>query len=269
MKTCPKCGFENPEPNTSCVNCGATFRADPPPEVDNPNVSALLKEIEGLRQQLQGKDEELAALRQTLDSKDKELAGVQLQLTTATKELEDLQNKTQPTHGSVDPGVMSSEVNGKSADPAGTTKVVSQDMSGQSADPPGTTKDPHALVKNLEEKFEDEVEVIRDRLHIGGHAVSAVAIESYPLKKPEFHLEMKTSDKSLDLSTTAFHIRATLERTAEAIELLVQPGATVNVRMSDKQKWQRLTGGTRKAAAEGLILFDPTAAATARIGQAT
>jgi DNA repair exonuclease SbcCD ATPase subunit len=195
MKTCPKCGFENPEPNTSCVECGATFRADLQLEVDNPEVLALQKEIEGLRQELQGKDEELAGLQQTLDSKDKELAGVQLRLTTATKELEDLHNKTQPTQ--------------------------------------------------------------------------AVAIESYPLKKPEFHLEMKTSDKSLDLSTTAFHIRATLERTAEAIELLVQPGATVNVRMSDKQKWQRLTGGTRKTAAEGLILFDPTAAATARIGQST
>ena len=81
----------------------------------------------------------------------------------------------------------------------------------------------------------------------------------------EFHLEMKAGDQALDLLSTAFRIRATLERKGESIEILVQPGATVKVRMSEKQKWERFTGGSRMTAADGLILFDPSGAMNARL----
>jgi hypothetical protein len=122
-----------------------------------------------------------------------------------------------------------------------------------------------SLIGEVEGKIEDKIHGTKVHDSTQAKLGPGLLIDSYPLKKPKFHILMDDTKQSIDLSATEFHIHATLERTSAGIELVVQAGATVNVRLSEKQKWQRHTGGNRVATVAGMILFDPVGAMNARL----
>lgn len=91
-----------------------------------------------------------------------------------------------------------------------------------------------------------------------------LSLESFPEKKPNFHIAIDNTKQSIDLSSTLFRIRATIEHLDDALDVVVQKDATLNIRLSANQKWQRYTGGSRIKAVPGMILFDPKGTMNAR-----
>jgi uncharacterized Zn finger protein (UPF0148 family) len=90
-------------------------------------------------------------------------------------------------------------------------------------------------------------------------------IESYPIPNPAFGMTFDDHHNSLDLSTTGFRIRASLERNADgSVGLVIHPGATINIKTPARKQWQRLDGGARLSTEVGMILFDPKGAVNAR-----
>jgi hypothetical protein len=82
-------------------------------------------------------------------------------------------------------------------------------------------------------------------------------IEADPIKSSKLRLAFPPSKDSLDLSNTAFGIRASLDRDPDgAIFLVVHNGATLNIRFEGKKKWTQYSGGKRIKAEIGMILFD-------------
>ena len=122
------------------------------------------------------------------------------------------------------------------------------------------------MMGEIEEKIEDTIHGAKAQDSTQAKPGPGLLIDSYPLKKQKFHISMDDTKQSIDLSATEFHIRATLERTSTGIELVVQNGATLNVKLSEKQKWRRYTAGSRVTTASGMILFDPAGAMNARLG---
>jgi hypothetical protein len=92
-----------------------------------------------------------------------------------------------------------------------------------------------------------------------------LSIEAYPIPNPAIATVFDDQHASLDLSTTAFRIRATLERNADAsVDLVIHPGATINVKAPGEKRWRRLEGGARLNAEAGMVLFDPKGVVNAR-----
>jgi hypothetical protein len=85
---------------------------------------------------------------------------------------------------------------------------------------------------------------------------SQLVIKSHPIKRSNFDVTLADDQQSLDLSTTAFHIRANLERTPKGFDLLVHDGASINVQVPGSKRWQRYAGGARVSANPGMVFFD-------------
>jgi hypothetical protein len=117
-----------------------------------------------------------------------------------------------------------------------------------------------------------ELDGLRDRLpepppHSGG-ALPHLLIESHPIPNPALGLTFGDQHKSLDLSTTGFRIRASLERTADgSVGLVIHPGALINVKAPGEKRWRRVEGGARMVAESGMVLFDPKGVVNARLGR--
>jgi hypothetical protein len=93
-----------------------------------------------------------------------------------------------------------------------------------------------------------------------------IAIDSYPVMKPAFHLVLSESKHSIDLASTIYRIRASLERVPDGLHIVVHAGADVNVRAPQKgAKWTRLSEGGRTPVEAGSIVFDPKGAMNARL----
>jgi hypothetical protein len=93
-----------------------------------------------------------------------------------------------------------------------------------------------------------------------------ITIESYPNKRPEFRLIFDRTQQSLDLSKTQFRIRAHLERKSDGkIEVVVQNGATLNIRRPESRKFEQYPGGARVSADPGMVLFDRQGSVNARL----
>lgn len=98
----------------------------------------------------------------------------------------------------------------------------------------------------------------------GAGAETLVFIRSHPIRRAEFDVALPSDRKSLDLSTTGFHIRANIERTAKGFDLVVHDGATINVQAPGK-RWQRYSGGARLSADPGTVFFDTKGVMNARL----
>jgi hypothetical protein len=95
-----------------------------------------------------------------------------------------------------------------------------------------------------------------------------LVIESHPIKKLHYHIEVDRSTKSIDLAATEYRIRATLERTADGLEIFVHNGANVNVLLSEKNaRWKRCFEGDRIKVSTGAIIYDPKGAMNARLSE--
>jgi hypothetical protein len=287
MKICPKCGTENPDQVTTCTNCGHKFRVESP---DDGNESAELREtIEGLQMQLAGKSAELDSLKSTSDSKDEVIAGLQRELIASQAEVDSLRKKIDggSTIGqaSDNPSVPPQPAAQENPSTSSTAKAAAQaegptspeTQSGTSPKPaeqalassedPATQqpKDKESFLGALMNEVEKEIHIKKPADAAKDRPALNLSIESYPLKKPNFHLAIDDAKPSLDLSATLFRIRATVARSADGIEVVVANGATLNIRLSENQKWQRYTGGKRIKAVPGMILFDPTGSMNARL----
>jgi DNA repair exonuclease SbcCD ATPase subunit len=96
-----------------------------------------------------------------------------------------------------------------------------------------------------------------------------LVIKAYPIKRSEFDVTLAHDRQSLDLSTTQFHIRASLERTQAGFELVVHDGATINVQAPGSKRWQRYAGGARVSAGPGMVFFDAKGIMNARLEQSS
>ncbi|WP_263352914.1 hypothetical protein [Acidicapsa acidisoli] len=256
-------------------------------------LSGKDQELAGLKSTLSGKDKEVEGLQNALNAKDAELADLRKKIDASSMSVPTAQEKTTPEaplQNESEPQIVVET----------TAPVVPPDEDKTPTEPPVKVetppekqiqdKAPHKnwatnLISEIEEKVEERIhgtkppdpstapeEKIEDKIH-GTNAQDStqaklgpgLLIDSYPLKKPKFHILMDDTKQSVDLSATEFHIHATLERTSAGIELVVQAGATVNIRLSEKQKWQRYTGGSRVTTVAGMILFDPVGAMNARL----
>jgi hypothetical protein len=91
------------------------------------------------------------------------------------------------------------------------------------------------------------------------------SIEAYPIPNPAIGKVFDNRLSLLDLSTTEFRIRASLERNADgSIGLLIHPGATINIKTPGEKRWRRVEGGARLNTEAGMVLFDPKGVANAR-----
>jgi len=95
-------------------------------------------------------------------------------------------------------------------------------------------------------------------------------IESDPIKSPAFRVAFGSLKESLDLSKSAFGIRATLERDPSgAVFLVVHDGATLHVALTGSKKWSKkwtqYQGGARVNADVGMVLFDQSGKSRARL----
>jgi len=92
-------------------------------------------------------------------------------------------------------------------------------------------------------------------------------IESDPIRSPALRVSFDRSKDLLDLATTGFAIRASLERDATGtIFLVVHEGAALNVKSAASKKWLRYPAGSRVNAEIGMVLFDDLGKSHARLG---
>lgn len=97
---------------------------------------------------------------------------------------------------------------------------------------------------------------------------TGLLIEPDPTRPSVTGISFGPAKQSLDLSTTGFRIKATLERDAGgSIYLVVHDGATVNVQSADSKRWTRYSGGARLVADVGMIVFDPEGAMKIRLSR--
>jgi hypothetical protein len=249
MKICPKCGFENPDRNSTCSNCGHIFRlagGDPP----NDELTELRQTIEGLQLELTGKTGELDFLKGTINSKDEEIAGLQVELGAKDAALESLRKKTEPKPET------QSKVPSKPVEQTSTSAVAAASH---------LTPHKQSVFGAVLEKVEEEIHLKKPQGTPKANQGPSLSIDSYPLKNPNIHLTIDDSKQSIDLSATLFRIHAKVERSADGIDVIVEDGAVLNVRLSENQKWQRYKGGSRIKAAPGMILFDPASDMNARL----
>jgi hypothetical protein len=95
-----------------------------------------------------------------------------------------------------------------------------------------------------------------------------LVIESHPIPNPDFGITFDDNAKSLDLSTTGFRIRATLERNSDgSVGLVIHPGAMINIKTPPEKRWRRFEGGARLSTKAGMVLFDAKGIANARLDQ--
>jgi len=121
----------------------------------------------------------------------------------------------------------------------------------------------------LQDAFQ-ELESLRKHLpdprSIAPATKSHFVIESHPIPNPDFGITFDDDEKSLDLSTTGFRIRASLERNSDgSVGLLIHHGATINVKTPAETRWRRLKGEARLSTEVGMILFDPKGVMNARL----
>jgi serine/threonine protein kinase len=91
-------------------------------------------------------------------------------------------------------------------------------------------------------------------------------VEADPVRSSGLRIAFGPTKDSLDLSTTAFRIRANLERDPNgSIYLVVHNGAALNVQLPGSKKWMRCSGGARVNAEIGTVLFDQNGATNARL----
>lgn len=305
MKLCQVCGKENPESNSYCVQCGSALRSDPPPppagceaceeEVKslrlqigskdeviadlNKSIGSKDEEIANHKQAISDKSGEVASLTQTLSSKDKEIGSHKQALSDKSEEVASL---TQ-TLGKKDEEIATHKQ--ALSDIGEEVARLKQTLGGKVEEIVGhkqAVSEKHEELTSIKRNLSALPMEIRDRIaelvgiRIGEaperpteptptSSLAGLRVDSYPLEKPEYRLKGEDTKQSLDLAPTTFHIRATLEATSEGIDLVLQDGATVNIRMSEKQKWQKYTVGSRVRVATGMILYDPAATMNARL----
>jgi uncharacterized coiled-coil protein SlyX len=93
-----------------------------------------------------------------------------------------------------------------------------------------------------------------------------LVLQSHPIPDPALSISFEDQQPSLDLSTTGFRIRANLERRSDgSVNLVIHPGATVNVKMPGETRWRRLDNSAHVDTQPGMVLFDPKGAANARL----
>lgn len=91
-------------------------------------------------------------------------------------------------------------------------------------------------------------------------------IEADPIKSSVLRVAFAPSKDSLDLSTTGFGIRASLERDPSgSIFLVVHDGAMLNIRLPGSEKWTQYPGGGRVSAEIGMVLSDKNGKSNARL----
>jgi len=91
-------------------------------------------------------------------------------------------------------------------------------------------------------------------------------IEADPIKSSDLRVAFAASKDFLDLSTTGFGIRASLQREANgSIFVVVNKEATLNVKLPDNKKWTQYSAGQRIKVGFGMILFDKNGKSNARI----
>jgi hypothetical protein len=91
-------------------------------------------------------------------------------------------------------------------------------------------------------------------------------IEADPIKSSDLRVAFPASRDYLDLSTTGFGIRASLQRDAsDSIFLVVNKEATLNVKTADDKKWTQYSAGQRIKVGFGMLLFDKSAKSNARL----
>lgn len=92
-----------------------------------------------------------------------------------------------------------------------------------------------------------------------------LSIEAYPIPNPAIGKVFDDRLSLLDLSSTGFRIRASLERNADgSVGLVIHPGATINIKTPGEKRWRRVEGGARLNTETGMVLFDPKGVANAR-----
>jgi len=91
-----------------------------------------------------------------------------------------------------------------------------------------------------------------------------VTLSPYPLPNPNLQLPFDDAQTALDLSSTAYRIRATLERNPDfSVDLIVHKGAEIRSRAG--QGWRVHASGDRVHVAPGIVLFDDHGKVNARI----
>jgi hypothetical protein len=97
-------------------------------------------------------------------------------------------------------------------------------------------------------------------------SLRGLLVEPDPNKSAGSAVSFGPTKQSLDLSSTDFHIRATLHRDSNgAIYLVVNNGATLNVQVPGSKKWIRYSEGARVPADVGTVLFDQEGKMNARL----
>jgi serine/threonine protein kinase len=101
----------------------------------------------------------------------------------------------------------------------------------------------------------------RDRAQFRG-----LLIEADPSPSSTLRTAFSPAKDYLDLSTTGFGIRASLERDASGLMfLVVHNGAKLSVRSPMTEKWTQYSGGERLVAEIGMVLFDQNGKSKARL----
>jgi hypothetical protein len=125
-----------------------------------------------------------------------------------------------------------------------------------SASGPETRPAPQSWRKPLRDMAVDSPQEIRRGL----------LVEADPIDSSRHGVSFAPARDSLDLSSTDFRIRATLERGPNgSIFLLVHAGATLNVQSPGSKRWIRYSGGARVPADLGTIVFDQDGALKVRL----
>jgi hypothetical protein len=144
----------------------------------------------------------------------------------------------------------------------------------------GKHPDVEAILRQLDEKDRalqnalQELAGLRKRLpeppEVSPGSKMPLVIESHPIPNPAFGITFSDQQKLLDLSTTGFRIRVSLERNSDgSVGLVIHPGATINIKTPGEKRWRRLEGGARLNTEVGMILFDPTGVVNARLDRCT
>jgi hypothetical protein len=96
--------------------------------------------------------------------------------------------------------------------------------------------------------------------------LQGLLIQSDPIQPGGLRVAFAPSRNQLDLSTTGFGIRATLQRNSDgSIFLLVHEGATLNIKLPERKQWSEYQSGQKVKAEYGMLLSDDKGKSNARI----
>jgi serine/threonine protein kinase len=96
--------------------------------------------------------------------------------------------------------------------------------------------------------------------------LSGITLTAHPLPDPNFQLPFHDAQKALDLSSTAYRIRATLQRNSDlSVDLIVHDGAEIRVGSHAGRSWRIHASGDRVQVVPGTVLFDDRGKVSARI----